>query len=122
MSEEQKTQSEPAGQYRQNDCAAGAATSRAQMRQERRMAKMAAKEQHHADRDSRRAARAARPRRDWTFEVRFGEKLYTFTWRWLTMGFDTQVTEPVTEPASTAQPSSAVQPEAEGPSHVPMGE
>ncbi len=48
-------------------------------------------------RDERRAAhaaaRAARPRQDWTFEVRFGEKLYSFTWHWLTLGFETQVTD-----------------------------
>ncbi len=70
MSEEQKTQTEPAGKYWSN-----AYSTRAQLRHERRMAKMAAKEEHRAARDARRAARAARPRQDWTFEARFGEKL-----------------------------------------------
>ncbi len=93
MSEEQKSQSEPAGQYQRNSD-----TSRAQLRHERRMAKLAAKEEHRAARDERRAAHAARPRRDWTFEVRAGEKLYTFTWRWQPLGFDAQVVEPPTQP------------------------
>src|SRR5512133_2945793 len=93
MSEEQKTQSESAGQYRQNDYA-----SRAQLRHERRMAKMAAQEEHRAARDARRAAHAARPHRDWTFEVRAGEKLYSFNWRWQPLGFGTRVTEPGAQP------------------------
>jgi hypothetical protein len=89
MSEEQKTQSDPVGSYPQNIYA-----SRAQRRHERRMAKMAAREQHRTARDERRAAHAARPRRDWTFEMRIGEKLYTLAWRWQTLGFETRVTEP----------------------------
>ncbi len=88
MSEEQKSQSEPAGQYQRNSD-----TSRAQLRHERRMANLAAKEEHRAARDERRAARAARPRRDWTFEVRAGEKLYTFSWHWQPLGIEVQSTE-----------------------------
>ncbi len=93
MSEEQKTQTATAEAYRQNSY-----PSRAQLRHERQMAKLAAKEEHRAYRDERRAARAARPRRDWTFEIRVGEKLYTFTWRWQPLGFDAQVVEPPTQP------------------------
>ncbi len=89
MSEEQKTQT---GSYRENDYA-----TRAQYRHERRMAKQAAQAEHRAARDARRAAHAARPRRDWTFEVRAGEKLYTFAWRWSPLGFEAQVTEPEAE-------------------------
>ncbi len=95
MSEEQKTQNEPTGSYQQNNYA-----SRAQLRHERRMAKLAAKEQHRAARDARRAAHAARPRQDWTFEVRAGEKLYSFTWRWHPLGFETQVIEPEAQPGT----------------------
>jgi hypothetical protein len=48
---------------------------RAQERHARHMAKQAAREARHA-------ARAQRVHRDWTFEVKAGEKAYTFTWRW----------------------------------------
>ena len=99
MSEEQKTQTEPAGPYRQNFYA-----SRAQLRHERRMAKLAGQEEHRTARDERRAARAARPRRDWTFEVRAGEKLYTFTWRWQPLGIESQVTQPAVQPRVETPP------------------
>jgi hypothetical protein len=92
MSDEQNTHSAPAEPNRQNFY-----VSRTQLRHERWMAKQKAREQHRAARDMRRAAHAARPRQDWTFEVRFGEKLYAFTWRWQPLGFETQVTEPAVE-------------------------
>ena len=95
MSEEQKTYSAPAESYRQNFY-----VSRAQLRHERGMAKQMLREQHRAARDMRRAARAARPRQDWTFEVRFGEKLYSFTWRWQPLGFEAQVLEPAEQPGA----------------------
>lgn len=51
-----------------------------------RMAKIEAHEARHmarqAAREARRNERAQRPHRDWTFEVRLGEKVYTFAWHW----------------------------------------
>ena len=63
------------------------------------MAKLAA-------RQARRAERAQRPRRDWTFEVNAGEKLYTFSWRWHPADPEPQVTSEtqVTEEAKTQDP------------------
>src|SRR5512144_1476911 len=49
--------------------------ARTQERHERWLAKQAARE-------ARRAARAQRPHRDWSFEVRVGDQVYTFTWHW----------------------------------------
>lgn len=51
-----------------------------------KMAKIQAREARHMARQVAREARWAnrphRPRQDWSFEVRLGEKVYTFTWRW----------------------------------------
>jgi hypothetical protein len=55
---------------------------RAQERHERRMAKQAAQQERMAAREARRAAHAQRVHRDWTFEMKLGEKVYTFNWRW----------------------------------------
>jgi hypothetical protein len=57
---------------------------RAQMRQERRLAKQ-------SERAERRMARAQRPHRNWSFEIHVGEKVYTFTWRWQEAEFHSQV-------------------------------
>ncbi len=69
MTEEQIKQTQ-AGEYRHSSF-----SDRTQERHERCMAKQAARE-------ARRLARAQRPRLDWSFEVKFGEKVYTFNWRW----------------------------------------
>ncbi len=69
MTEEQNMQTNQMHHRRSFD------TTRAQARRARRAAKQAA-------RDARHAARAQRQHRDWSFEVRAGEKVYTFTWRW----------------------------------------
>ncbi len=73
--------------------------TRFQERQARRMAKQAARE-------ARYAARAQRIHRDWSFEVRAGEKVYTFTWRWHGQGSAPQVSiqtqEVADEPAETS--------------------
>ncbi len=60
----------------------GTCSTRAQERNERWMAKQDAREARRAAREARHMARAQRPRRDWTFEVKIGEKVYTFSWRW----------------------------------------
>ncbi len=57
-------------------------SARAQERQERRMAKQAARQERMAAREARHAARAQRIHRDWTFEMKLGEKVYSFNWRW----------------------------------------
>ncbi len=44
-----------------------------------REARRAARQQQ---REARHAARLQRPRRDWSFEVKAGDKTYTFHWRW----------------------------------------
>ncbi len=69
MTEVQTNNSEPR-QHRHSSYGA-----RAQERHERWMAKQEA-------RAARRAAHAQRLRRDWTFEVKAGEKVYTFNWHW----------------------------------------
>ncbi len=47
----------------------------AQQRHERRI-------EAKAERAARRLEHAQRPRRDWTFEFKAGDKVYTFSWRW----------------------------------------
>jgi hypothetical protein len=69
MTDEQNNNSEPK-QHRHSSF-----FTRAQERQERRMAKQEA-------RSARRTAHAQRLRRDWTFEVKVGDKVYTFNWHW----------------------------------------
>ncbi len=69
MTDEQNTHSEPEQNLRSSY------STRAQKRHERLIAKQEA-------RSERRIAHAQRLRRDWTFEVKAGEKVYTFNWRW----------------------------------------
>ncbi len=75
--------------------------SRAQERYERHMAKQAARQARHAAHE---AARAQRVHRDWTFEFRAGDKVYTFNWRW----------QPANQPQENTAPSQAEAPVAPG--------
>jgi hypothetical protein len=76
---------------------------RAQERHERHLAKQAARE-------ARRAARSQRPRRDWTFEMKLGEKVYTFNWRWQPVESQT---EPEAEETQTPLHEADAEPAAE---------
>ncbi len=69
---------------------------RAQARLERFQAKQAAKQ---AAREARYAYRQTHPRRDWTFEVRLGDQVITFNWRWGS-GLDVQATPVEPQPAA----------------------
>ncbi len=80
---------------------------RAQERQERRMAKQAARQERMAAREARHAARAQRIHRDWTFEMKLGEKVYSFNWRW-----HPQEPEPVEEAPVSVPTIEAVEDEA----------
>ncbi len=91
MTEEQKNQTETF-KNRHNTYA-----TRAQERHEARMAKLAARE-------ARRAERSQRPRKDWTFEVKAGEKVYCFSWHWHPAEAEPQATEEVrTQDLATEQ-------------------
>lgn len=68
-----------------------------QQRYNYRMAKEQARHERwlakQAYRQERRARRTQRPQRDWTFELRIGEKVYTFTWRWGPGGLQATVSD-----------------------------
>ncbi len=97
MNEEQKSQTETQNPYQQRF---DAYSTRAQERHARRMAKQAAREARHA-------ARAQRPRHDWTFEVKAGEQVYTFSWRWHRAEGDPLPTLDVTRTTDQPEPPAA---------------
>jgi hypothetical protein len=97
MTEEQTNQAQT------SPCRESHYSLRSQERHERHMAKQAARE-------ARRAARAQRPRRDWTIEMKLGEKVYTFNWRWQPV--ESQA-EPDVEETQTPLPEADSEPAAE---------